>query len=99
MAPYAANFRQAVDHNSLVFNYPVIQSRVKNYLHGLKISSLMANGVEVSDELSAVCKMILKLRSQCPISHPGDTQKMKFLRAAAVVCDWKSEPLSRVAAH
>ncbi len=42
-------------------------------------------------------RIITKLSLQDPASHPGNAQRIEFLRNAVVGSEWASEPLSRMA--
>lgn len=96
---YATSFQQAVQMLELEYNSAVRQTRVKNYLNSLRITSFTAEGTEVSAALSNLYKAIIKLSRQAPRSHQGDAHKVEFLRNAVVGMPWSSEPLSRVATH
>lgn len=96
---YATNFPQAVEMIDREYNSPVRQTRVKNYLNGLRVSEFVTEGTEISSALAKVYKLILKLSRQVPASHRGDAHKMEFLRGAVIGYSWSHEPLSRVATH
>ena len=81
------------------YNSAVRQSRVKNYLNTLRVTSFVAQRTEMSAALAKVCKSIIHLSRQAPRSHQGDAHKVEFLRNAVVGTPWSSEPLSRVATH
>ena len=81
------------------YNSPVRQTRVKNYLNSLRVTSFVAEGKETSDALALTYKSIIKFSRQAPRSHQGDAHNVEFLRNAVVGMPWSSEPLSRVATH
>ena len=96
---YATGFQQAVSMIEEEYNSVVRQTRVKNYLSSLRISSFTSDGTEESAALAKVYKVILKFSRQCPRSHQGDAHKVESLRNAVVGSSWSHEPLSRVATH
>ena len=96
---YASSFQQAVSMLENEYNSPVRQTRVKNYLNSLRVSSYITQGVESSAALSKIYNSVIKLSRQAPRSHQGDAHKVEFLRNAVVGMPWSNEPLSRVATH
>ena len=96
---YASSFQQAVSILEKEYNSPVRQTRVKNYLNSLRVSSYITQGVESSAALSKIHKSVIKLSRQAPRSHQGDAHKVEFLCNAIVGMPWSNEPLSRVATH
>ena len=96
---YATAFQQAVAMLEYEYNSPVRQTRVKNYLNSLRLSSYISQGVEASAALSKIYKSVIKLSKQAPRSHQGDAHKFEFLRNAVVGMPWSNEPLSQVATH
>ncbi|GAB0489865.1 hypothetical protein MMPV_001091 [Pyropia vietnamensis] len=95
----AATFAQAVDMVSAEYNSIVRQDRVKNYLSGLRLSSFVKDGTDVTAALEKTYKTISKLAPQVPRSHHGESYKVEFLRNAVVGNSWATEPLSRIATH
>ncbi|GAB0496233.1 hypothetical protein MMPV_007545 [Pyropia vietnamensis] len=95
----AATFAQAVDMVSAEYNSIVRQDRVKNYFSGLRLSSFVKDGTDVTTALEKTYKTISKLAPQVPRSHHGESYKVEFLRNAAVGNSWATEPLSRIATH
>lgn len=95
----AATFAQAVDMVSAEYNSIVRQDRVKNYLSGLRLSSFVKDGTDVTAALEKTYKTISKLAPQVPRSHHGESYKVEFLRNAVVGNAWATEPLSRIATH
>ena len=81
------------------YNSAVRQTRVKNYLNTLRVTSFVAQGTEMSAALAKVYNSIIQLSRQAPRSHQGDAHKVEFHRNAVVGTPWSSEPLSRVATH
>lgn len=96
---YASSFSQAVDMVSAEYNSIVRQNRVKNYLVGYRMSTLLSDGVTEAAALEQTYKTITKLAPQVPRSHQGDAHKVEFLRNAVVGSPWATEPLSRIATH
>eukprot|EP00170_Pyropia_yezoensis_P000401 contig_2207_g402 len=96
---YATSFSQAVDMVSTEYNSIVLQNRVKNYLVGYRMSTLLSDGVTEAVALEQTYKTITKLAPQVPRSHQGDSHKVEFLRNAVVGSPWATEPLSRIATH
>lgn len=96
---YATSFSQAVDMVSTEYNSIVRQNRVKNYLVGYRMSTLLSDGVTEAAALEQTYKTITKLAPQVPRSHQGDAHKVEFLRNAVVGSPWATEPLSRIATH
>lgn len=96
---YASSFSQAVDMVSAEYNSIVRQNRVKNYLSGYRMSTLLTDGVTEAAALEQTYKTITKLAPQVPRSHQGDAHKVEFLRNAVVGSPWATEPLSRIATH
>lgn len=90
-------YQKAVNQISMKYNSPVRQARVKNYLHSLCLNSMTANGIEISKALARIYGLILKLSNHGAMSHSGDADKIQFLRAAVVACDWTRESLPRAA--
>ncbi len=96
---YATSFNQAVDMVSAEYNSIVRQNRVKNYLVGYRMSTLISDGVTEAAALEQTYKTITKLAPQVPRSHQGDAHKVEFSRNAVVGSPWATEPLSRIATH
>lgn len=84
---------------STEYNSPVRQARIKNYLHGLRLKTFVAKGMELAEALAKIYCTIQQLSTQCPTSHKGDAHKIEFLRAAVIFCEWAKEPLSPVEIH
>lgn len=99
IASYATTFQQAVEMVTSEYNSPVRQTRVKNYLNTLRVSSFVSKGLAVPEALSQVYKVITKYSRQAPRSHQGEAHKVEFLHNAVIGYEWSHEPLSRVATH
>lgn len=99
VASHVVPFQQALEKISSEYNSPVRQACVKNSFCSLRINSLITKGIEESEAIAKVYKRIVKLPTQCSVSHSGDAHKIEFPRAAVVACEWIREPLSRVASH
>lgn len=81
------------------YNSIVRQTRVKNYLNGLRVSNLMDVRTDPAAALSKVYKGILKMSHQVPVSHRGDAHRVEFLRRAVIGQTWARETLLRVATN
>ena len=62
------------------YNSAVRQNRVKNHLNSLRLNQYVAEGVEASEALGKLYKVITKLSPQAPKSHRGDAHRVEFLR-------------------
>lgn len=95
----AATFAQAIDMVSTEYNSSIRQDRVKNYISGLRLSSLVKDETDNSGALEETYKTITKLAPQVPRSHHGESYMVEFLRNTVVRSPWASKPLSRMATH
>lgn len=59
--PFTATYQQAIDAIDREYNSVVRQTRIKNHLNALRVSSFVSAGIEISVALSNVYKTILKL--------------------------------------
>lgn len=97
--PYANTYVQAVDMIDKEYNSPVRQTRVKNYLSSLRVSTFVEEGTEISQALAKIYKTILKMSRQVPRTFQGDAHRIEFLRHAVIGFPWAHDPLSRIASH
>lgn len=95
--PYATTYQQAINMIEQEYTSKVWQTKVKDYLHSLRVSEFVEQSMKMSASLSKVYKFIMKLSYQVPVLHCGDAHKIKFLHRATVGYQWTHEPLSRVA--
>ncbi|KAK1866077.1 hypothetical protein I4F81_008597 [Pyropia yezoensis] len=72
---YATSFSQAADMVSTEYNSIVRQNRVKNYLVGYRMSTLLSDGVTEAAALEQAYKTITKLA-------PQDCDAWRYLSAA-----------------
>lgn len=93
---YATSFQQAVQMVSDEYNSHVRQTRIKDYLNAIRVTSFMDKGLSETEALSKVYKLIVKLARQAPQAFRGDANKVEYLRNAVVGHSWAKEPLSRV---
>lgn len=96
---YAISIEVAVEMVDKAYNSIVRQTRVKNYLNGLRVSNLMDVRTNAADALSKVYKVILKISRQVPATHRGDAHRAELLRRVVIGQTWVREPLSRMATN
>ena len=96
---YGTSFQHAIEMLERENNPPVRKDRDKNYLNSLRVTTFVAQGIEISEALSKVYRSFIKLSGQAPRSHQGDALKVDVLRNAVVRTPYSSEPLSRVTTH
>lgn len=97
--PYAQTFQQAVGMINQEYNSIVRQTRVNNFLNSLRLSDFLAKGIEMSDALAKIYKLITKLSRQVPTLCRGDAHKIDFLGNATVRLQRSHEPRSLVATY
>lgn len=68
---YATSFLQAIQMLEREYNSPARQNRVENYLNSLRVTTFVAQRIEISEALAKVYTSMIKLSRQAPRSHQG----------------------------
>lgn len=63
---FATSFQQATKMLEEEYNYAVRKTRVKKYLKLLRVTTFLANGMEMPAAIAKIYKIIIKLSRQAP---------------------------------
>ena len=96
---YATGFHQAVSMIEEEYISVVRQTRVKNCISNLRLTSFTSDGTEESAALAKVYKITIQFSRQCQSLRQRDAHKVEFLQNAVVGFLWSYKLLRRVATH